>query len=241
MPCLVHNRLVKELTLVLVDGNVRATLHHVEVGLPATRQLEVLLCRWECFGLTFLHRHPCFRHHFLNVLVSLLGKTFEILDFGVPTASNVGDPGQFITLIRIFDAEVRRLHLRLLVEVLTEELVEPVVAFARRHVEAWVPLGRCLISIHMVTLLHLLTHRFRAPFHLVLHHIGHLLHVLGLVLRHVDILVVSLVFLVLDKVRVGQRGEADVVILSSFLLHRLTQVLYRLLILCGGGLGDHIS
>ena len=104
---LVMNRLVKELTLLWVYELVGLALHDHKVALPAMRQLEVLFGRRESLRLTFLIGHTSFRDNLFDVLVGLLGHTFEFFNLAVHTSFYVCDPGQFVCRVRVLYAEAR--------------------------------------------------------------------------------------------------------------------------------------
>ena len=94
---LVINRLVKELTLLWVYELVGLALHDHEVALPAVRQLEMLLGRWERLRLTFLKRHASLSDDLLHILMGLFGHTFEFFDLSMESRLDVCDPGQLIS------------------------------------------------------------------------------------------------------------------------------------------------
>lgn len=148
--------------------------------------------------------------------MGFLRQTFEIFNFGVCSRFDVCDSGQVVALVRILDAEVRVHLLRLLVEVLAEELVQLGVVAACRHIEAIVPAGFTVAAtpLVMISSLHFFAHRTWPPFHLVLHHfVGLLLTLFRVSVHHLLRLCnvphrVGILLLRLGDIRVVQRRVA---------------------------------
>ena len=169
---LVLHRLVEEFALILEQNHVCLALHDAEVALPLSRQLEVLFRWWKSFSRTFFQRHPCFLHHFLQVLVRLFWYGFELLNFCMSAGANIGDTRQFICGVSVLDSEAWSHLLRLLVKILAEVLVQPSIIVASCDVETFIPFwwgSRFFLSFACARQLFFI--RLRTPFHLILHHL----------------------------------------------------------------------
>ena len=150
--CLIHDWLIEVFSLVTKDPIVRSALHHTEIVFPVACQLEVAFCGWERFRLSFFKRHAGLIHQCLHVLMRCLSirQAGEPFDLGVLPRTNGCDPWQLVGRVGVPDSEARCELLGLLVEVLTEELVQLRITVTRGHMKSIVPTS-ALFFTHLLT------------------------------------------------------------------------------------------
>lgn len=145
------DRLVKELSLILMDIRITMTPHHYKVILPAFSHLEMLFHRWISSWLSFFERHSGLQNLLFYIVMGHSGKfSPKLFHFWDMPWIHINDAGQLICWIAILYTEGRGYWFRFLIKIFSEKSMELIISTRSCHKESVVP------SFHITSLLLLL-------------------------------------------------------------------------------------